>query len=303
MSNTPEIVIVGSLAIDNISTPHRKCGNLIGGSATYASLAAAKFSSVGVVGVVGDDKAGKKIISSLKNNRIDTKGIEIRRGKTFLWEGRYLSNMNERRTIFLDLGVFAQFKPEIPQNYHKPQILFLANIDPSLQKDVVRKVKAQFYCLDTMDHWIINKKKHILDILPLMDILIVNDGEANLLSEETSLLRAGKFLLSKGAGAVLIKKGEHGSFLLYEKKIFIFPAYPLGFSCDPTGAGDSFAGAFLGYLSHQGFRKENFPRALVYATAVASFCVENFGISRLVELKRIDIERRVKELLKLTQVD
>lgn len=294
-----DVVIVGSVAIDNITTPFSEMCGIVGGSAVYSAIASAKSARTGIIGVAGYD-CFDDIKSYLLRSNVDIQGIEVKDGVTFRWHGRYFANMNERETLSLDLGVFSEFQPKVPDAYKETKVLFLANIDPELQQDVLDAVDAQIVALDTMDHWIASKKGHLVDVLQNIDLIFLNDGEARQLTGEHSIIKAGKALLSMGLRYAVIKKGEHGSIFFGQDRIKIVPAFPLEEVVDPTGAGDSYAGAFLGRWAAYGLRDEAIEKALMYASAASALCVEGFGVNRLVEASSNDIEDRVNLLRRYT---
>ncbi len=293
-----DIVVVGSIAQDRIHLPGREPEVVFGGSAVYSALSAGKFEvEVGIVGVVGDDEEGRHILEAMSEfPRLDLKGISVSSGRTFFWEGRYFEDINQRETISLDLGVFAEFSPMIPKEYQKTKALFLANIAPTLQREVLSQISADLVMMDTMDHWILNHRDEILDLLRQVDVLVLNDQEARLLARESNLFRAGSFLLEAlEGGMVLIKRGDCGALIFETSDLFFVPAYPLENAVDPTGAGDSFAGAFLGAWLEFG-NEANPCLSAYYATSVASFCVEDVGPKRLIEVSRKEIDKRVAVL-------
>jgi len=291
-----DIVIVGSIGYDDIQTPYGKVENVLGGSVSYASIAASFFGSkVGIVAAVGND-FGEEDIKFLSQYGICTKGLYILEGKTFHWAGIY-NEMNIAKTVGLELGVFKNFKPILPKEYRNAKYLFLANIDPDLQSYVLTQMKnPALVMLDTRDHWINNKKNKLIDAIKSVDILLVNDQEAKLLLDTNNLIVAGRSLLDLGVKAVIVKKGEHGSLLFTDDKIFSIPAYPVENVKDPTGAGDSFAGALIGFLSKNGFSEENLRKAIVYASVIASFTVEGFSLEMLKNITMEDVVARYQEM-------
>ncbi|RKZ08582.1 sugar kinase [bacterium] len=295
------IVVVGSVAFDSISSPHGSVERAVGGSATYFSLAASIFSSVKLVAVVGED-FGAENIELFHRKGIDTEGLEVvEGGKTFFWQGSYMEDMNERDTIKTELNVFEGFDPTLPDSYRSSEFLFLGNIDPDLQIRVLEQVKGDpIIGCDTMNFWIDRKRQRLHDILKKIDILFINDSEAVQLSGEKNLIRAGRRLIDTGPQKVVIKKGEHGSVLFSGDEIFLIPAFPLEEVVDPTGAGDSYAGAFFGYLDSAGGIDNNFfKRAVVYATVVAGFTCEGFSVERLARLEREEVEERYKRFIEM----
>lgn len=287
-----DIVIVGSIALDTIETPFGSVADTLGGAATYSSIAASFFSHPGIVAVVGEDFNHMDVFHS---KGISTTGIEIAKGKTFRWSGYYEFDMNQAHTIETQLNVFENFSPQMPDDYKKVKNLFLANIDPSLQLDVLEQMTPKLVVADTMNYWIKNKREQLLEVIKKSNVFLLNDGEARQLINTTNLITAGKKVLAMGLDAVIIKKGEHGVLLFTDSTTFVLPGYPLENVRDPTGAGDSFAGAFCGYLSKNGFNEEQLRKAIVYGSAVASFNVEDFSLNRLKNITLRDIEARYKE--------
>lgn len=291
-----KILVVGSVALDSIETPFGKVEDALGGSATHFACSASFFSDVGLVGVVGDDFP-KEHIKFLDGLNVDTSGLEIADGQTFRWKGYYEYDLNHAHTLETQLNVFEDFKPKLPENWQSPDILFLANIDPDLQLEVVDQVKdAKFIVCDTMNYWIENKKDSLDKVINKVDLCLMNDSEAREYCDTHSLLESSKLMLSMGPKAVIFKKGEHGALMFSESTHFSAPAYPLEDISDPTGAGDSFAGGFLGYLSKtQDFSEQNIRKAIIYGSVMASYNVEGFGTERLVSLTQDEIENRFKE--------
>ncbi len=291
------LVIVGSMAFDTIETPWERKEKIIGGSCTYCSLAASYFTRPGIVAVVGEDFP-PDVIAFLKKRRVDLKGLQIvPGGKTFHWQGRYGTDPNQRETIRTDLNVFESFRPEIPASYRKADILFLANIDPDLQDSVLRQVKKpRLTAMDTIGLWIQSKPEALMRILRRVDIYFGNDEEIRMLTDERNLIKAGKMIQAMGPRLVIIKKGEHGALVLGPDFLFGLPALPTEKVTDPTGAGDSFAGGFLGYLDKTGgFSKRDIRRAAVYGSVMASFTIEGFGIDRYRTLKPAEVAARFQE--------
>jgi len=290
-----DLVIVGSIGIDTIETPRERRPDVLGGSASYACAAASYFSRVGVVGVVGTDFPAA-YHQLYRKFRIDTEGLQVVPGQTFRWSGVYEANMDNRRTLSTDLNVFAQFSPELPASYVKAPYLFLANISPELQLHVLDQVKKpRFVLLDTMDLWINVAKDDLCRVIGRVDMVTLNESEARHLTGQHSLVKAARALLAMGPAHVCIKKGEHGSILFSRRGTFLMPAYPLEDVQDPTGAGDTFAGGFLGALARQGRVNEHtIRRAMVYGSVVASFGVEDFSLDRLKRLTRAQVEARAR---------
>jgi len=290
------IVIVGSLAFDTIETPTERRERIVGGSGTYASLAASFFAKPGVVSVVGKDFPSD-VMDLMTGRGIDLQGIEIRDGKTFFWEGRYGEDPNQRTTLKTEVNVFEDFEPQLNETYRNADIFFLGNIDPDLQEDILAQVKApKLVAMDTIFLWIETKGETLLNTLEKVDVFFANDEEVKMLTGERNLITAGKKLLNMGPDLIVAKKGEHGALLFGEDFVFSVPAYPSENVVDPTGAGDSFAGGFLGYLDSVGSLKNaDFRRAAVYGSVMASFVIEDFGIERLKTLSEKDIKKRYND--------
>jgi cytidine kinase len=291
------VLVVGSIAIDSVKTQLEEHREVLGGAASYASIGASFFSSVDLVGIVGTDFP-QEYIDLFKSRGINLDGMEVADGRTFRWSGEYEWDMNQRRTLDLELNVFETFKPKIPEAYKRAPIILLGNISPVLQNHVLDQVEhPRFVVADTMDLWIETTKPPLLDLLKRVDLLVLNDGEARQLTSETSLIKAGRALIQLGPKFVAIKKGEHGCLLLGHDHFFSCGAFPLEDIHDPTGAGDTFAGGFTGYLA--GLEKETFEfadlkKAVVYGSLLASFCVESFSLDRLRTLSREEVEERYR---------
>ncbi len=296
------VLIVGTTALDSIKTPTRENPRLLGGSASHAAVAASFFSPVKLVGGVGEDFP-KKYIALYRKHGIDLAGLQILPGKTFHWSGEYELNMNNRRTLATELGVIETFQPKLPAAYQNAAFVLLGNIAPALQLSVLDQMKKpRFVVADSMDLWINIALADLLKLLKRVDGFVLNDSEAELLTKEDNLFVALKKIHALGPKYVIIKKGSHGSVLSGPKGVFICPAYPLHTVEDPTGAGDSFVGGMMGYLATaKGSVDANIRRAMVYGSVTASFCCEGFGLNRTTKVKRADINRRVKELEKLTK--
>lgn len=292
-----EILVVGSLAYDSISTPNGKVDRTLGGSANYFSLAASLYSQVRVVGVVGEDYDAKDL-EMLKSRKVDTLGMQKQPGKTFHWAGEYKGDMNEAITLATDLNVFEHFNPQLPASYKNSSYVFLANIDPELQLRVFEQIeKPKLVGSDTMNFWISSKLPQLKQVLSKVDVLLINEGEAKMLSKRANAIAAADEILKMGPKAVVIKRGEYG-FVLYSKEgYFILPAYPIANVVDPTGAGDTFAGAFFGYLAklNKGFDLAALKEACVHGCMMASFTVQNFGVEGLRKLTWADVEKRHEE--------
>ena len=287
------LLITGSIGLDSVKTQLEEHHDLLGGSASYAAIAASFFTPVNLVGIVGEDFP-KKYIELYRKHGVNLDGLEIVAGKTFRWSGEYEWNMNNRRTLSIALNVFEKFNPTLPSQYRKAPFVFLANISPQLQMHVLSQVsKPKFVVADTMDLWINIAKDALLELLKKIDCLILNESEARELLKETSLIKAGRALLKLGPKYVCIKKGEHGCLLFGKDLFFSAPAYPLEDIHDPTGAGDCFAGAFTGYLAKAGkVDADTLRKAVIYGSVIASYNVEAFSLGRLQTLTPADIASR-----------
>ena len=296
------VLIVGSTALDSIKTPKAENPRLLGGSASHAAVAASFFAPVKLVGIVGEDFP-KKYVQLYRRHNIDLEGLQIVPGKTFHWSGEYEVNMNNRRTLATELGVFETFNPRLPGAYQNAPFVLLANIAPSLQNHVLTQMRRpKFVVADTMDLWLNIALPDLLKLLKRVDGFVLNDSEARQLTQEDNLVTALKKIHQLGPKYVIIKKGEHGALLSTRKGLFLSPAYPLQRVKDPTGAGDSFVGGMMGYLSTApGSVDANLRRAMVYGSVVASFCCEDFGLKSTTRVTRAAIETRFKELEKLTR--
>ena len=297
------LLVVGSVAFDGIESPYGKVDKALGGAATYFAVAASYFTHVDLVGIVGDDFTSKDA-AIFRGRHIDTEGLEHAEGKTFFWAGKYSQNLNERVTLTTDLNVFAEFKPKLPEKYKQAKYVFLANIAPELQRDVLHQVRVRpkLAALDTMNYWIERSNAELRETLKHVDILMINDSETRELSNEHNLLRAAKHIFKMGPQTLVVKRGEYGAMLVDKNGVFCVPAFPLEEPHDPTGAGDSFAGGFMGYLAGAGQKNDAaLRRAMVYGSVMGSFTVEKFGLDRLRSLKRTEIHARARHFLKLTQ--
>ena len=294
------VLVVGSVALDSVETPFGKAENVIGGSGTFFSASASLLSPVQLVGVVGDDYPMDQL-EPLRARGVDMAGLEQAKGESFRWRGRYRHDLNSAETLETRLGVFSHFSPKIPPQFRDAPFVFLANIDPRLQLDVLRQVqRPKLVACDTMNFWIESRRPDIVELIKHVDLITLNDGEARQLTDCSNLLKAARWIMERGPRMVIIKKGEHGAFLFKEKSIFFAPAYPLEDVFDPTGAGDSFAGGFMGYLARSGDLSDaNLRRAVVYGSAMGSFAVEKFSVQRLLELTPSDITSRVADFRKL----
>ena len=296
------VLIVGSTALDSIKTPKSENPKLLGGSASHAGVAASFFSPVQLIGVVGEDFP-KRYLDLYRRHRINLDGLQILPGKTFHWSGEYEQNMNNRRTLLTELGVFETFNPTLPKAHQETPFVLLANIAPALQSHVLDQMrKPRFVVADTMDLWLNIALPDLLKLIKRLDGFVLNDGEAYQLTKEDNVFAALKKIHKLGPKYVIIKQGSHGSILSGPRGLFLCPAYPLLKVVDPTGAGDSFVGGMMGYLAAaKGSIDDNIRRAMVYGSVVASFCCEGFGLNRTTRVTRREIEQRVKELEKLSR--
>ena len=297
------LLVVGSVAYDALESPYGKVDRTLGGAATYFSVAAAFFTHVNLVAIVGDDFHPKDE-AILRKRSIDIEGLERASGKCFFWAGRYSENLNERITLATDLNVFAEFKPSLPEKYRKSEYVFLANIAPDLQRDVLHQVNGtpKIVAMDTMNYWIERTNSELRETLKHVDILMINDSETRQLSNEHNLLRAARHIFAMGPSTLVVKRGEYGAMLVDKSGVFCIPAFPLEEPHDPTGAGDSFAGGFMGYLAGVGSKGDPaLRRAMVYGSVLGSFAVERFGLKRLLSLKKSEIHARARHFAKLTQ--
>ncbi|MEX1187120.1 MAG: PfkB family carbohydrate kinase [Gemmatimonadaceae bacterium] len=294
------VLVVGSVALDSVETPFGRADDVLGGSGTFFSAAASLLTPVQLVGVVGDDYPVDKL-AALTARGVDLSGLEQAEGASFRWRGRYRHDLNAAETLETHLGVFSRFSPKIPEAFRSAPFVFLANIDPRLQLDVLQQVnKPKLVACDTMNFWIESRRPELMELLKHVDLITVNDGEARQLSEKANLVQAARWIMAQGPRHVIIKKGEHGAFMFTEDTIFFAPAYPLESVFDPTGAGDSFAGGFIGYLAKTGDLSEgNMRRAVIYGSAMGSFAVEKFSIDRLLEVTRDDLACRIQDFRKL----
>ncbi len=299
------VLVVGSIALDTIKTPLEEHTDLLGGSASYAAVAASFFGNVNLVGVVGDDFPDAHV-ELFRTHGIDTEGLQVAEGKTFRWSGEYLWDLNTRETRSVELNVFEHFTPTLPEGYRDTPFVLLANIAPALQLHVLDQITApKFIVADTMDLWIDIARDELITLLERVDMLILNDGEARQLTGETSLIRAGRRIREMGPAHVAIKKGEHGCLLFSSEGFFSCPAYPLEDIHDPTGAGDTFAGGLIGYLAANAdtITLDHLRRAVVYGSALASFNVEKFSLERLKTVTREDIAARYGIFREMSQFE
>lgn len=295
------ILAVGSVALDSVETPFGSAEDVLGGSAVFFSAAATVFSPVQVVGVVGDDYPMDEL-DFLRERGADLTGIERASGRSFRWAGEYHYDLNSRDTLSTELGVFADFDPHIPPSFRDARYVFLGNIDPVLQHRVLEQVRdPKLVACDTMDYWIDGSPDELLSLLERVDVLLVNDAEARQLADEPNLLQAARWIRDRGPRLVVVKKGEHGAMLFGDDWLFFAPGYPLEEVFDPTGAGDAFAGGFLGYLAWvDSMHRDDLRRAVVYGSAMGSYAVEAFSVDRFVHLESDDVADRVREFREMT---
>jgi sugar/nucleoside kinase (ribokinase family) len=298
------LLVIGTVAFDAIETPFGKTDKIVGGAATYAGLAASYFyDKIKIVAVVGDDFPESEIADFNKHG-IDTEGLQIKKGeKSFFWSGKYHNDMNSRDTLVTDLNVLADFDPIIPDNYQDCEYLMLGNLTPQVQQTVISRLKnrPKLIVMDTMNFWMDIAMGDLLATIKLVDVLTINDAEARQLSGEYSLVKAARKILTMGPKYLIIKKGEHGALLFHEDKIFSAPALPLAEVFDPTGAGDTFAGGFIGYMAKVGtVNFNNMKNAIIFGSALASFCVEKFGTEKIKNLTEEEVAARVQEFVSLS---
>ena len=296
------IVVVGSVALDSIETPSGRADEVLGGSAAYFAVAASYFAPVNVVAVVGEDFP-EEARATLVSPTINLDRLEVHPGRTFRWTGRYHENLNMRDTLDLQMNVVADFAPQLPEHYRQTPFVFLGNIDPGLQSRVLDQLaQPRLIGCDTISHWIENERPALEAVLKRVDVLIINDEEAQMISGAHNVVRAARQILTMGPKMLLVKRGEYGALLFSPQSVFAVPAYPLEEVSDPTGAGDSFAGGFLGYLAESNDVSEaGLRKAIVYGSVVASFTVEDFSLRRLQSLTRDDIEQRYRQFVSLTK--
>jgi sugar/nucleoside kinase (ribokinase family) len=299
------VLVVGSVALDSVETPFGKADNVLGGSGTFFSASASHLAPVQLVGVIGNDYPIDELRTALGNRPVDLSGLEHADGASFRWRGRYRHDLNMAETLETHLGVFSSFHPKIPEKFRRAPFVFLGNIDPRLQLDVLTQVeKPKLVACDTMNFWIESRRPDLLKLLQHVDLITLNDAEARQLTEEFNLVRAARWIMARGPKVVVIKKGEHGAFMFTEGSIFYAPAYPLESVFDPTGAGDSFAGGFVGYLARsRDLSEANLRRAVIHGSVMGSFAVEKFSVTRLLEVTPDDIARRVADFFRLTSFE
>ena len=295
------IVVVGTVAFDTVETPFGKGENVLGGSATYFSTSASFFSDVSLVAVVGEDFP-EEHVSFLKSREIDLQGLQRIPGKTFHWTGKYGYDLNEAQTLDTQLNVLLDFKPELPAAYRGTDVLFLANIDPELQLQVLDQVdKPRLTACDSMNFWISSKPEALKEVMRRVDIVVINEGEARMLTGEANLVKAARQMISQGCKRLVVKRGEYGVLMFTAETVFAAPAWPLEEVFDPTGAGDTFAGGFMGYLANTGdLSEEGIRQALVFGSVMASFNVEDFSLNRMKRLTYPEIEARYRSFKGLT---
>ena len=299
-----KLLVVGSMAFDSVRTPFGEASDVLGGSATYFSTAASFFTGVNLIAVVGEDFP-EQHVDFLRSRKIDLDGLERREGRTFRWKGEYSYQLNEAQTLETHLNVLETFRPRIPEHYRRPEMLFLGNIDPELQLDVLEKVeRPKIVACDTMNFWIEGKREALWRTLEKVDILVINDGEARALGEDSNLVQVAKRVLARGPKHLIVKRGEYGVLMFNEKHTFGAPALPLEQVKDPTGAGDTFAGGFMGHLASTGdYSNEGLRRAIIFGSVMASFTVEEFSLDRLRHLDKRQIEDRYREFRRLTHFE
>ena len=301
------LLTVGSVAFDAIKTPFGKTDKIIGGAGTYIALAASFYNNKqNIVSVVGEDFP-EEMLNQLKNRNVNLEGLQIKKGeKTFFWSGKYHNDMNSRDTLVTELNVLEHFNPTIPDSYQGSDYLMLGNLSPQVQRQVIERltVRPKLIAMDTMNFWMDIAMDDLKETLKLIDVLIINDEEARQLSNEYALVKAAKVIRAMGPKYLIIKKGEHGALLFHGDHMFFAPALPLEEVFDPTGAGDTFAGGFMGYIaSTQDISFESMKRAIINGSALASFCVEEFGTERLMNITKKDLEERIEEFVALTNFD
>ncbi|HET7319472.1 MAG TPA: PfkB family carbohydrate kinase [Nitrospirota bacterium] len=298
------LLVVGTVALDSVKTPFGNVDNALGGSATYFSTSASYFTDVRLVAVIGEDFP-KEHIQFLRSKAIDTRGLEIQKGETFRWKGEYSYDLNEARTLATDLNVLATFKPRIADDYKDSEVVFLANVDPEIQLDVLKQVKKpKLVACDTMNYWIASKPDALQRTLREVDLLTINEAEIRQLAEEASLVKAAKRVQAMGPKTIVVKQGSYGAIMFNGHSVFSAPAYPLESVFDPTGAGDTFAGGFMGFLaSTMNFTEDSMRKAVIFGSVMASLNVEAFSLDRLRSLDYREIEGRYREFKKLTHFE
>ena len=298
------VLVVGSMALDSVETPFGKVENILGGSASYFSLAASKFTDVNVVAVVGNDFP-EEHIQLLESHGIKLDGVKIEEGETFRWVGHYGYDLSEAKTLETHLNVFETFNPVLPDHYKDIDIVFLANIDPEIQFEVLQQVnKPKLVACDTMNFWIESKPEQLKKLLGHVDILMINDAETRELAGEPIIVKAARKIMEMGPKMLIVKRGEYGALMFSKEGIFYAPSYPLEEVLDPTGAGDTFAGGFMGYVaSHDINNVNDYKRAVIYGSVLASFTVEDFSVNRLAKLKKDEIDVRYLAFMNLSNIE
>jgi sugar/nucleoside kinase (ribokinase family) len=298
------LLVVGTVALDSVKTPFGNVDNALGGSATYFSTSASYFTDVRLVAVIGEDFP-REHIQFLKSKAIDTRGLEVQKGETFRWKGEYGYDLNEARTLATDLNVLATFKPVIAEDYKDSDVVFLANVDPEIQLDVLKQVsKPKLVACDTMNYWIASKPEALKRTLREVDLLTINEAEIRQLADEASLVKAAKRVQAMGPKTIVVKQGSYGAIMFNGHSVFSAPAYPLETVFDPTGAGDTFAGGFMGFLaSTMNFNEDSMRKAVIFGSVMASLNVEAFSLDRLRSLDYAEIEGRYREFKKLTHFE
>ena len=302
-----KLLIVGTVAFDAIETPFGKTDKILGGAATFIGLAASQFElESAIVSIVGDDFP-QAYLDLLKNKEIDISGIEIvKNGKTFFWKGKYHNDLNSRDTLITDLNVLANFEPKVPSHFKDADVLMLGNLHPDVQLSVIQQMeeKPKLIVLDTMNFWMNNTMPELKEVIRLTDVITINDEEARQLTKEYSLVKAAQKIQAMGPKYVVIKKGEHGALLFHDDEVFFAPALPLEEVFDPTGAGDTFAGGFVGHIAEtENISFNNLRNAVIHGSNLASFCVEKFGTERMLQLSKEEVDRRLDQFKQLTQFD
>ncbi len=298
------VLVVGSMALDSVETPFGKVENILGGSASYFSLAASNFTDVNVVAVVGNDFP-EEHIQLLESHGIKLDGVKIEEGETFRWVGHYGYDLSEAKTLETHLNVFETFNPVLPDHYKDIDIVFLANIDPEIQFEVLQQVnKPKLVACDTMNFWIESKPEQLKKLLGHVDILMINDAETRELAGEPIIVKAARKIMEMGPKMLIVKRGEYGALMFSKEGIFYAPSYPLEEVLDPTGAGDTFAGGFMGYVaSHDINNVNDYKRAVIYGSVLASFTVEDFSVNRLAKLKKDEIDARYLAFMNLSNIE
>jgi sugar/nucleoside kinase (ribokinase family) len=299
-----KLLVVGSIALDSIETPFGKEENILGGSASYFSLAASMFTDVCAVAVVGRDFP-EEHLDLFRSKGIALNGVKRENGETFRWEGKYGYDLGDPETLGTHLNVFENFKPVLPEEYRDIEYVFLANIDPELQLSVLNQVKSpKVVACDTMNYWIENKPDALKEVIKRVDILMLNDSETRILAKEPRITHAARTVLEIGPKVLIVKRGEYGALMFSKEGIFWAPSYPLEEVIDPTGAGDSFAGGFMGFIAGQGIAEHvGYKTAVVFGSVIASFTVENFSVKKLAQLRRSDVDKRFSAFIQLSRLD